>query len=295
MRNTVDVARLLARAAACSQRDIGYSGLKDRNSISTQWFSVPCARPDAPLGAELRSAIESADGIDLIRAGLNARKIKRGIHASNRFSIVLRELDGDIECIEQRLGAIRDIGVPNYFGPQRFGRNGNNLKTAERLFSDPGCRIDRNVRSLALSAARSWLFNAVLSRRVAAGSWNRALTGDVMQFDGGRASFLNDGSDNTLADRIARGEIHPTGPLWGKGPQPVSGKVAELERQVAAEMSQLSEGLARSGMKQDRRALRLMPLGLEWCFPAPGELRLAFELPAGGFATAVLRELLSDV
>ena len=214
-RNTVEVSRMLARISGFPVRDIGFSGLKDRHAVTTQWFSLPCKPPGSDLDARVLQAIEDADGIDLVQVSANKRKIKRGIHSGNRFRIVARELVGDGQAIEKRLRDIRNTGVPNYFGAQRFGREGSNLINAERLFGDGSRRLDRNTRSLALSAARSSLFNEVLSQRVDNLTWNRAVVGDVMQFDGSRASFPNDGTDVTLADRIARGEIHPTGPLWG--------------------------------------------------------------------------------
>ena len=294
MQNTSDVARMLSRAAGKPVRDIGFSGRKDRRAVTTQWFSLPCARSGEKLDDSVIRSIAETEGIELVSVSANRRKIRRGVHARNRFRIVARGVTGNRTAIESRLVEIHDTGVPNYFGPQRFGHQGGNLRLAERLFSGPGARLDRNRRSLALSAARAHLFNLVLSHRVMERNWNSAVLGDVMQFSGGRASFHNDGSDATVADRIARGEIHPTGPLWGAGPPTVSGEVAAMEEHVVSTMPLFSRGLCRFGMKQERRALRLIPERLAWSFEPNENLLLNFELPAGAFATALLRELLSS-
>jgi tRNA pseudouridine13 synthase len=291
MKNSAQTARLLAKRAALPARDVGFSGLKDRNAVTTQWFSLPRARPSSELPLGLRQLFAQNQDLELVTESANARKLKRGVHSGNRFHITLRNVEGDRSVIEQRLTDIREHGVPNYFGAQRFGRRGSNLRTAELLFTDSVKRLDRNARSMALSAARSHVFNAVLSRRLEEGSWNSALPGDILQFDGGRSHFLHDGCDRSVADRIASQDIHPTGPLWGDGPLPVTVGVAELEQQVASTMPVFTRGLARFGLRQQRRALRLLAADLQWSFTQPGVLELRFSLPAGAFATAVLREL----
>ncbi len=290
--NTHDVARKLAESAGVALRDVGFSGLKDRVAVTTQWFSLPRNPVDAPLPESLRRMFASDPGIELVCESANARKLKRGTHRGNRFAIVLRELSAAPESCDDRLAIIRAQGVPNYFGPQRFGRRGSNLAHAQRLSRNGRLRVSRQARSLALSAARAFLFNAVLSRRVANGTWNHATPGDVMQLAGSRSHFHYDGSDPAVADRIAAWDIHPTGPLWGRGESPATESVQALEREVCGTRADFTHLLESAGLRQERRALRLRPAHLTWT--ASGDsLALRFELPAGTFATAVLRELVA--
>jgi tRNA pseudouridine13 synthase len=200
-------------------------------------------------------------------------------------------MEGDSGEFEHRLGMVAKYGVPNYFGEQRFGRDGSNLQTADRLFNNPKLRLSRNKRSLTLSAARSLLFNQVLSVRVTAANWNAPLAGDAMQLDGSHSYFIAEHVDADLSRRVDSQDIHPTGPLHGRGETPVQGACRELETAVLADHASWCAGLEAAGLKQDRRALRLGVTGLAWQRGASGELVLTFSLPAGAYATSVLREV----
>jgi tRNA pseudouridine13 synthase len=183
--------------------------------------------------------------------------------------------------------------VPNYFGEQRFGRDGSNLHTADSLFKNPKLRLSRNKRSLTLSAARSFLFNQVLSARITAGNWNVPLAGDAMQLDGSHSYFIAAVVDAGLSERVASQDIHPTGPLHGRGENPAQGACRELEAAVLADHARWCAGLEAAGLKQDRRALRLPVADLAWQWGPSGELLLTFSLPAGAYATSVLREVVT--
>lgn len=286
--NTAEVAAQLARCARVPLRDVGYAGLKDRLAVTEQWFSVHLPGGTTPDW----STIESAD-IDILRVARHSRKLRRGTLRGNRFRILVRDLVADSALLRQRLEQIAAEGVPNYFGEQRFGRDGSNLRTAERLFRNPRIRLSRHQRGLALSAARSLLFNAVLCRRVGAGSWNRALPGDALQLQGSHSYFVATGVDAELQQRVADFDVHPTGPLHGRGVAPVAGEALALESGVLAGYPDWLAGLETAGLKQERRALRLPVANLAWQQPAADTLCLAFSLPAGAYATSVLRELLS--
>jgi tRNA pseudouridine13 synthase len=160
------------------------------------------------------------------------------------------------------------------------------------LFSNPRLRLSRNKRSLTLSAARSLLFNLVLSARVNAGNWNVPLDGDAMQLHGSHSFFIAAAVDADLSKRVASQDIHPTGPLHGRGENPARGACRLLETAVLADYTSWCEGLETAGLTQDRRALRLAVADLSWQWEASGDLVLAFSLPAGAYATSVLRELL---
>jgi tRNA pseudouridine13 synthase len=231
--------------------------------------------------------------MQVVAAHRHHRKLRRGTLRGNRFHIRVAGARGDAAAVDEHLRRMAAGGIPNYFGPQRFGRDGGNLALAEALLVD-GRRLGRQEHSLALSTARSWLFNSVLAERVRDGSWNRALAGDVMQLDGRRAVFRIDESDAEIERRCGAAEVHPTGPLPGRDAASAvvpAGVPARLEEQCLRRRPGWTAGLVRHGVESDRRALRVMPRELAWNWEGDS-LRLAFVLAAGAYATALLRELI---
>lgn len=280
--NTTDVARSLARCAQVPVRDIGYCGLKDRRASATQWFSVR-----APNIVDWSACND--EYLRVMSVHRHRRKLRRGSHRGNRFTIVVRQLTGERDALEQQLRQIREHGVPNYFGEQRFGHSAGNLSSADAMFAGALRVRDRHRRGLFLSAARSWLFNCVLSQRVAAGNWARLLPGDVASLDGSGSFFPVPQPDRELERRLEQSDIHPSGPLWGAGEPPTEGEVRALEQETLADFTSWCDTLAQAGMRHERRALRLHVKGLEWEL-IDRQLVLSFELQRGGFATSVLRE-----
>ncbi|MDE2249014.1 MAG: tRNA pseudouridine(13) synthase TruD [Xanthomonadaceae bacterium] len=282
--NTDWVARELAKFAGVSPVAVGYAGMKDRHALTRQAFSVQLAgKPDPDW-----SAFPHAQ-VNVLAATRHARKLKRGALRGNRFVLVLREAQGDRALAAQVLQQIAARGVPNYFGEQRFGREGGNLAQARAMFA--GRRVDRDKRSLLLSAARSQIFNEVLAARVERGAWDAALDGEIWSLAGSRSWFGPEPFGDALAARLASGDIHPSGPLWGQGEPPSQGEAGALERAVAAANADLVAGLAAARMDQERRPLRLLPKELKWRWLDDAALELSFELPAGAYATVVVREL----
>ncbi|SFS14873.1 tRNA pseudouridine13 synthase [Dyella sp. OK004] len=282
--NTDWVARELARFAEIPPLNVGYAGLKDRHAVTRQTFSVQLAgKPDPDW-----SAFPHAE-VKVLAATRHKRKLKRGALRGNRFVLVLRQVQGDREAAEQVLRQIADRGVPNYFGEQRFGREGGNVAQARAMFG--GKRVDRDKRSFLLSAARSHIFNALLSARVERNAWDTPMEGEIWSLAGTRSWFGPEPFDAALADRLARADIHPSGPLWGQGATPAGADVATLENEIATANNDLAEGLAAARMDQERRPLRLIPKDLKWRWLEDDALELAFELPAGAYATVIVREL----
>jgi tRNA pseudouridine13 synthase len=283
--NTQWVARELARIAGCRVPDVGYAGLKDRRAVAVQWFSVP--RP--------RTLIDwhGAAGADfeVLEAQPHTRKLPRGALAGNHFTVRIRAAHGDgaglAALVAPRLAEISRRGVPNYFGPQRFGQGGANLARAGADLAS----LKPNERGFVLSAARSVVFNAVLAVRVGEGSWEHLRPGDLAILDGRGSIFAVETSDQALGGRCQSLEIHPTGPLWGAGGPATGGSVLELESHIAAQFSRQSGLCAAAGMRQERRSLRLRVHGLG-CTPEERAVLVRFRLARGGFATAVLRELI---
>ena len=283
--NTDWVAGRLARLAGVKPREVSYAGLKDRHAVTEQWFSVQLpgrADPDW-------SALE-VEGVTVLAAQRHSRKLRRGALRGNRFRLRLREFSGDSDALAARAAEIAASGLPNYFGAQRFGRDGGNLDAARRMFADPRRRLPRPKRSLYLSAARSHLFNRVLAERVRRGDWGDCLPGDVMQLDGRSALFAVPDCDAEIRTRLAALEIHPTGPLWGQGASMCSDDCARLEAACLEAETELRDGLERAGLEPDRRALRVRAEGLR-VTPEAGDLWLEFGLPAGSYATVLLDQL----
>ncbi|MCG5536096.1 tRNA pseudouridine(13) synthase TruD [Ectothiorhodospira mobilis] len=285
--NTEQVASMLARAAGVGRRAVGYAGLKDRHAVTTQWFSLHLpGMADPDWGDHLPPQVE------VLEAARHRRKLQTGHLAGNRFHLRVRACDGDREAAEARLAAMARGGVPNFFGPQRFGRDGDNPAKAAALFQGQLRVRDRKLRGLYLSAARALLFNDLLRRRVADGTWDRALIGDALQLDGRGSFFVHQGEDPTVDARVADLDLHATGPLWGRGTSPVEGAVAALESEVAAQHPVLARGLEEAGLRQERRPLRLRVEGLAWDWPREDILELAFTLGPGGYATTVLARVM---
>ncbi len=291
--NTDWLAQQLAKCASVTSVAVGYAGLKDRQAVTTQWFSVHLpGRDDADF-----SALESAD-IDILQQRRHGRKLQRGAHSHNCFDIRLRKVNSAATThvmaeLQARCELVAQQGVPNYFGEQRFGHHRDNVQQAVRMFASRRKRLVQHKRSLYLSAARSWLFNQVLTARVAAANWQQRVAGDVFMLDGRSACFSDDGSAE-LDLRLAQGEIHAVASLYGDGERMCRGAARQLEDAIFAEFPQLTAGLCAARVAVDQRALRLLPKQLR-CWQEGDDLLLHFELPAGAYATSVLRELVEAV
>jgi tRNA pseudouridine13 synthase len=285
---TEELTKEIARQADVSPRQIGYAGLKDRNAVTSQWFSVDMPGKSEPNWHALQS-----DQIRILKISRHERKLKHGAIKANVFHLTLRNLQGDIAQLEERLSMVQHHGVPNYFGEQRFGIEENNLSAAFEMFTSGRKVKNRYVRGLYYSAARSYLFNRVLSYRVSLGCWDRAIDGDAMILDGSRSFFIVDEIDDVIRQRLQNGDIHPSGPLWGRGEIATQGEARSVELHALRDCQQWRQGLEAQGLEAQRRALRLIVQAFDWEFTDQGELHLSFALPSGTYATSVVRELVS--
>ncbi len=253
------VAKCLTEAFGTEEMAIGFCGLKDRWAITTQWFSVHLPRLS---GNEQLPNLPKIEGCQYLQQSWHGRKLRRGQHRANHFSIRLRHLTGNREALEQRLLSLGARGVPNYFGEQRFGREGGNLREAARILSRDRPRFRGQRGGLYLSAARAWMFNLVLAERVRTDQWRTPLEGEAV----------------------------PEGPLWGRGRSGTVPAVAALESRVLFPWQSWCQGLEHSGLQQERRPLVLLPEGFQWQW-FDSDLQLDFLLPTGTFATVLLREI----
>ncbi len=283
---TPAVAKRLATWAGIAEVDVGYAGLKDRHAVTRQRFSVRLPKKVAP---DITALVGDDASLRVLESHRHSRKLPRGALAGNRFTLVLRDVVGERDAIEQRLMAIASGGLPNYFGEQRFGRGGSNVDQARRMFA--GARVKREERSILLSAARSEVFNAVLGARIDEGHWHDGVDGEVWMLEGTHSVFGPEAISDELRERARRLDIHPTGAMWGKGELRSGGVAAAIEREAVEPFADLRAGLEAAGLKQERRALRVRVSDVAWEWLEPGVLQLGFALPAGAYATEVLAEL----
>lgn len=277
------LAKQLAQLLEVHPKAVTWSGLKDRHALTSQWFCVHMPgkpRPNWKI---------SGESWDIRRVERHRKKLRIGTHRYNRFKLRLRNFDGDPEAVKATVRSISEGGLPNYFGPQRWGKNGSNLQACVSLLAE-GERLPRFQRGMALSAARAALFNQVLARRVADKNWDVALPGDILCLRDSQSVFANDEREETLS-RVTACDLHPTGPMPGKaGKLGPDAEVADIERSALAPFEVLVDGLCREGLAAERRALRIMPVELSLKTDAQ-DLLLQFQLPRGCFATSLVREL----
>lgn len=276
----------LADALGIRHRLVSHCGLKDRHAVTRQWFSLHIPGQESPEPAALES-----DGLRVLRITRNTRKLRRGIHLGNRFTIRLREPDFDAGLAAQRWQRIVEKGAPNYFGTQRFGHEGRNVEKALAMFRGEFRPADRLLRGILLSAARSQLFNAVVASRMAAGTWDQALSGEVYGFADNGTILLPEKHRGDEPERFAKGVLELTAPLWGNGELQSIGAVRELEAAIMQLHPELTAGLEAAGMRQERRVMRLRPDHPSFTVLENGDLELKFDLPKGTYATTLLREL----
>ena len=286
-RNSNDVAGYFADRLGIRKRLISHCGLKDKQAVTRQWFSIHLPGEPSPSAAELEDG-----GLRVLKITRNSRKLRRGSHDGNRFTIRLRDCESPPDAAELRWEKIVARGVPNYFGPQRFGRDGGNIAQARRLLCGETEIRDRALRGILISAARSCVFNAVLAERVERGNWDSPLDGEVFGFAENRSLVLPEKLRGDEAQRLSDGRLELTAPLWGKGELQSLNEVRELEQEVARRHHEIATGLERLGLRQERRVTRLLPRApsLEW--ESGSDLVVRFDLPKGTYATTLLRELI---
>ncbi|HAT6363324.1 TPA: tRNA pseudouridine(13) synthase TruD [Legionella pneumophila] len=282
---TEQVIKSLARLINKPIKLISYAGLKDKQALTTQWLSI-----HAP--GEVIEGIETleAPGWKILECTRHNKKLRPGFLSGNHFTITLRNVSNETDLIH-RIEQIKLKGVPNYFGEQRFGRDGGNLIKAEEILVQGRKVKDRFLKGMYFSAARSWLYNLILSRRVKESSWNLPLLGDVIQLVGSNSVFVNDKSlDEQLLQRIGEKDVSPASPLPGRSKNLVKGTALQIINEVYAEWSAWLDGLEKNGLEEAWRANILYAEQIEYRINQ-GTVELSFVLPAGAYATVVLREL----
>jgi tRNA pseudouridine13 synthase len=280
--NTQFVAKQIAELTKLRARDISYAGLKDRHAITRQWFCFKW-----PIKQELPWQEWQIEGCRILSMVRHYRKLRLGALKANSFQIRLRQVS-DPQSIVNRAQQVNQ-GVPNYYGEQRFGINGGNLQLAKQLFAGQSIS-DRKLRGLALSAARSYLFNLQLSARIEQGLFKRIIAGDVLQLSGTASVFKAAIADDALQQRLASQDLSITAVLPGMGESMATGDSLAFEQGVLSQEPELIQGLIDYRLKPERRSMRIIPQQLQLAVEQQ-DITLSFSLPAGCFATSVLREL----
>ena len=278
------MAQALARAAGVAPRDVGYAGRKDRAAVTTQWFSVPGLDPERAVGIELA-------GVRVLEASPHPHKLRTGQLRGNRFDIVVREVDERLfEAARERWPDLLELGMPNRFGGQRFGRDGRNAELGRRVLRGESRTRDRRRARFWVSALQAEVFNQVLeSRETPIG---RLELGDVAVVHQSGGLFVVEDLERE-APRAAQGEISPTGPIFGTRVIAPSGDVAARERAILSEHGLSPDELkAPRGiqLRGARRALRVRPQEASLARVTEG-MRVCFTLASGSYATELIRVL----
>ncbi|RDE70661.1 tRNA pseudouridine(13) synthase TruD [Aggregatibacter segnis] len=282
--NTLFVGEQLAKFAGISARNMSYAGLKDRKAVSEQWFSLQMPGQPTPDFSQF-----SLEGVEILEVTRHQRKIRIGSLQGNHFEILLRNVE-ETDELKVRLDFLAKNGFPNYFTEQRFGRDGNNLTQALRWANGEIKVKDRNKRSFYLSAARSEIFNLIVSKRMELNLAQQILVGDVLQLNGSHSWFVVDESEDLaqLQQRLAQQDVLLTAPLIGEEEK----SAVDFENEIFAQYQALFALMRQERMKAARRPILMQPQQFQWQFE-PNGLRLQFDLPAGSYATALIRELVN--
>ena len=286
-RSTVEVAAEIARNLGARERDLGTAGLKDKRAVSVQRISVLSkATPEEALRLQGR-------GFRVLAAGRHGNKLRPGHLRGNRFRIVIRGVVPEaISRARTVCARLAETGVANLFGPQRFGKHGDNAELGRAILLRERQVRDRFLRRIALSALQSELFNRCLAARIADGLFATAIDGDVLKKRATGGLFVCD-DPRADAPRVLAGELDPAGPLPGHSLFASRGEAARREQAVLVASHIDPELFASAGdeMQGARRPYRIAPSELR-VEPADDDaLVVSFALPKGSYAVSVLREI----
>ena len=289
---TPQAVERIARALGVNARDIGVAGMKDRHAVTRQWLSLP-----PPLTPEAVTALAEGD-ITILEAARHPHKLRTGHVRANRFVLVVR---GVAEDAEARARAILDAlatppGAPNWYGEQRFGRDGDNAERGLAIVRGERPPRDRKLARLLVSSLQSKLFNDWLVARMADGLYARVVAGDILKKSSGGQFVCEDpGADQP---RLLAGEIGITGPMFGDRMRaPPDGSEAAVREQRILDGAGLNADAfapVRAIAEGTRRDATIDVIAPEVRAVEAGVLEVGFSLPGGAYATAVMRELMKS-
>ncbi len=284
---TKDAVRALCERVGADPRAAGWAGLKDRHAVTRQWISIFGASPEALLQAEV-------EGIRVLEAALHPQKLRTGHLRANRFRIRLRQIDPSrIDELRQLLSRIENDGLPNYYGEQRFGRDGNNAERALRwVLGEARAPQSGFLRKLQMSALQSQIFNRCVAARVQTSTLGKVYAGDLVKKHESGGLFVAPDVEDTQA-RADAWEISPTGPIFGAKMRWPEGDARKREEALLEESGLTLDRLAkwRRVAPGTRRFVRVPVRNLDLTV-SDNTVELDFTLPAGSYATILVREIL---
>ncbi|USD41564.1 tRNA pseudouridine(13) synthase TruD [Vibrio sp. SCSIO 43135] len=286
--NTSFVANELAKACGVKSKDVSWAGLKDRHAVTEQWLSVHLPKGGAP---DFSAFLNQYPSIEILDTARHNKKLRPGDLVGNEFEITLSEVT-NVDDVLARLEKVSLLGVPNYFGSQRFGNDGNNLQEARRWGRDNVRTRNQNKRSLYLSAARSWIFNRIVSARIEQGLFEQVVEGDIV-LKHQQQLTVESGNQEELQSLVERGGVDITAAMAGDNALPTQSDALNLEQPHLDDEPDLMALIRGNRMRHDRRAIALKPQNLRWK-NCEDQVTLTFSLDAGCFATAIVRELVEE-
>lgn len=287
--NTSFVANELAKACGVKSKDVSWAGLKDRHAVTEQWLSVHLPAGGFP---NLTLFQEKHPSVEILSMTRHNKKLRPGDLAGNEFEVILSEVT-DVEEVVKRLEIVSEQGVPNYFGNQRFGKDGNNLNEARRWGRDNVRTRNQNQRSLYLSTARSWIFNHIVSARIEAGCFNHFVEGDIA-LNNGEQVLLAQEQLNEFNQLLAQDKVQVTAALAGDNALPTKAEALTIEQPLLDNEEDLMKLIRGNRMRHDRRAIALKAKNLTWEVEG-NSVTLKFALDSGSFATSIVRELIEEI
>jgi tRNA pseudouridine13 synthase len=292
---TREVARLLAKEFALHERDVGYAGLKDKEAHCTQTFSL--TKPSISE-AEAARRIRESLGLKVHWSIRHNNKLKRGHLLGNHFKVLVNGVGPEaLPCAQAVVEALKERGLPNYFGYQRFGLSGDNAEAGRRILKGKDTGKDHPnkwLRSLMLNAFQSELFNTWLAERIGRGEFARLILGDIAKKTDTGGLFEVE-EPLTEQPRLKRGEITYTGPIYGYKMRRAKAEAGAREAKVLSSAGVNQEELKQVGLKGSRRPARLLPGDIQISVKSDEDgygIWFSFSLPKGSYATVLMREFI---
>ncbi|UJF24485.1 tRNA pseudouridine(13) synthase TruD [Suttonella sp. R2A3] len=282
--NTAFLKREWARLLECPGKLISHSGLKDRHARTRQWLCLPAK--------DAEGLPDQGEQWRIVERKLHQKKLRIGTHRSNDFTLVLRDVVGDRDAMEEKLARTAELGFANAFGAQRFGHN--NIERAMKWVAREQLPKKRDERAQTLSTLRALLFNAELQTRLTQNTAHSLLVGDYAMLCGSNSFFMVEEVDEALRTRLAEGDIVPAGVLPGKSKAQYEG-AAQQVRALAYTDYEAAVSYLQRFSDQDCRALTVRAQNLSWQWLDEHTLQLSFNLPRGSFATALLEDVFDQV
>jgi len=287
--NTSFVANELAKACGVKSKDVSWAGLKDRHAVTEQWLSVHLPSAGFPNLALFQSQHPSIEVLAMTR---HNKKLRPGDLAGNYFEVTMSEVT-DVEEVVKRLEVVAQQGVPNYFGNQRFGKDGNNLEESRRWGRENVRTRNQNQRSLYLSTARSWIFNRIVSSRIEQNCFYRFIDGDIALVNG-EQTLVSADKTSEFNQLLEQDKAQISAALAGDNALPTQAEAQKIEQHFIDAEEDLMKLIRGNRMRHDRRAIALKAQDLSWQVDGDS-ITLKFALDAGSFATSIVRELIEEI